>query len=60
MKMGRAIARTRAPRVAAEGDGLALFIAAVGVTAIAPLQLDQGEMPRLDPDAAQLDRLDLF
>jgi hypothetical protein len=46
--------------VAAEGDGLALFIAAVGVTAIAPLQLDQGEMPRLDPDAAQLDRLDLF
>src|SRR5215213_606977 len=60
MKMRRAVARTRAAWIAAEGDGFSLLIAAVGVTAIALLQLDQGKMPRLDPDAAQLDRFHLF
>src|SRR5215207_5536458 len=60
MKMRRAVARTRAAWMAAEGDGLTLLIATVGVTAIALLQLDQGKMPRLDLDAAQLDRLHLF
>ena len=60
MKMRRAITRTRAARMTAEGDGLALFVAAIRIAAIAALQLDQGKMPRFDPDAAQLDRLDLF
>src|SRR6266446_9105464 len=60
MKMGLAISRPRAARMTAEGDGLALFIAAIGVAAIAPLQLYQGEMPWLDRYAAQLDRFDLL
>jgi hypothetical protein len=42
MKMGRAIAGTRATRMTAEGDGFALFVAAVGVAAIAAFQFDEG------------------
>ena len=60
MKMWRAIARTRAARMTAESDGLALLIAAVGIAAVAAFQLDQGEMPQFDRHTAQLDRLDLL
>ena len=57
VKMRRAIARARPPRMAAKGDGFALFVAAVGIAAIAPSEIDQRKMTRLDLDAAQLDRL---
>ena len=38
----------------AEGDGLALIVASIGVVAIPTPQIDQGKVPRLDLDAAQL------
>src|SRR6476659_6057561 len=54
LKMRAAITRTRAARMTAEGDGFALFIAAIGIAAIATLQLGQGKMPRFDVHATQL------
>src|SRR6476620_8598456 len=60
MKMRRAVARTDTARVAAKGDGLTLFVAAIRIPAIAVLQVGQRQMPRLDLDAAQLLRLDLL
>jgi hypothetical protein len=46
--------------MAAEGDGFALLVTAVRVAAIAPFQFDQGQMTRIDLDAAQFDRLRLL
>ena len=60
MKMRAAITQTRAARMTAEGDGLALFVAAIRIAAIAALQLDQGTMPRFDANTAQFDRHGLF
>ena len=37
----------------AEGDGLAFAIAAIRISAIAPLQINQRKMARLDLDASQ-------
>jgi hypothetical protein len=44
----------------AEGDGFALFVTTVGVTAIAAFQLDKGKMPRIGLDTAQLDQFRLL
>ena len=55
LEMRAAITRTRAARMTAEGDSLTLFIAAIGIAAIAVLQLDEGKMPRFDANASQLD-----
>jgi len=41
--------------MAAESDGLALLFPAVGIAAIASLQLDQFEMARSNFDTAKLD-----
>src|SRR5689334_1586681 len=60
VEMRRAIARTRPAGMTAESDRLALLIAAIRIAAIAALQLDQGEMPRLDRCAAQVNRPDLL
>ena len=51
MEMRRAVARTRAARMTAEGDDFALFVAAIGIAAIAVLQLNQRKTARLYPDA---------
>src|SRR4051812_36608650 len=56
MKMRRAVTRTRAARMAAEGDGFALFVPAVRIAAIAVFEFDQGKVTRIGFDAAQLDR----
>src|SRR5216684_9240754 len=45
--------------MAAEGDGLALLVAAVRVAAIAGREIHQRQMARIDFDAAELDRLRL-
>ena len=50
--MRRAVARTFAPRMAAESDGFALLVAALGGAAIAGLEIDQRQMARIDFDAA--------
>src|ERR1700749_3945505 len=55
-----AIAGVLAPRMAAEGDRLALLVAAVGVAAIARFKLDQREMARLDLQAQQRWQIDAF
>ena len=59
-EMRRAIARTRAARMTAEGDGLALFIAALGVTAIARSSSIREDAAVSIAHATQLDRLDLL
>src|SRR3954466_9008321 len=56
MEMGRAVTRTRTARMTTKGNRFALFVATVGVAAIAAFQLDQGKVARIDFDAAQLDR----
>ena len=53
MEMRRAVARAWTARMTAEGDGLALLVASIGVVAISTPQIDQGKVPRLDLDAAQ-------
>src|SRR5579872_5102569 len=53
MDMRGAIARPLLTRVPAEGDGLALRIAAVGVAAIGWLKIDKRKMPRRDRHASQ-------
>jgi hypothetical protein len=40
--------------MAAEGDGLALLVAAIRVAAIAGRKFDQRQMARIDFDAAEL------
>src|ERR1700736_2390144 len=52
--MRRAGADTFPPRMTAEGDSFALLVAAIGIAAIAGLEIDQRKMPRHDFDAAQL------
>src|SRR3982074_2226509 len=55
--MRSAVARALAARVTAKGYGFAVGIAAVGISAVATFQLHEGEMARIDFDAAQLGRL---
>jgi hypothetical protein len=45
MKMRCAIARAFAPGIAAEGNGLAVLVAAMGITAIACFKIDQRQQP---------------
>src|SRR2546423_5762092 len=58
MKMRRAIARAFARGMAAESNGLALPVAAIGIAAIASLEIDKREQARFDADATEFDRLD--
>ena len=39
----------------AKGDGLAIFVTAVWISAIAEIEFHQGKMARTDLDTAQLD-----
>ena len=57
MKMRRAIAGVLAARPAAEGDGFALFVAAIGIAAIPGLKFRQRQMARIGFDAAEPDGL---
>jgi hypothetical protein len=41
----------------AEGDGFALRVTAIWITAIAGLEIDKREMARIDFGTAQFDRL---
>src|SRR5262245_59528351 len=58
--MRGAIARAFAARMATEGDGFPIRVAAVGETAIAAFQLDQREVAGIDLDATKLHLLDRF
>src|SRR5712671_2847499 len=60
MEMRRAVARTWTARMTAEGDGFALLVTAIGIAAVAALQIDHGKMARLDLDAAELGNFDPF
>src|SRR5437879_4265854 len=55
--MRRAIARAGLARMTAEGDRLSLLVTAIGITAVASIELDQRDQTRPDTDAAQFDRL---
>src|SRR5271169_4088674 len=57
MKMRRAVARALAPRVTAEGDRLALFVATVGVAAVAGREVNERKVTRRGFDASELCRL---
>src|ERR1041384_2320814 len=54
MKMRRAIARTPAPGMTAEGNDLAFLVTAIRIAAIALLEIDQRETARVDFDTAKL------
>src|SRR5258708_4500560 len=43
--------------MAAEQDGFALLVAAIGVAALAIFEIDQRHQPRAETDTAELDRL---
>jgi hypothetical protein len=43
--------------VTAKGNGFALFVAAVGITAIVRLEICERNMARIDLDTAELDDL---
>src|SRR4051812_21038952 len=53
MEMRRAVARAHAAAVAAESNGFALGVAAIGVAAITGFEFDQREMARQDFGAAE-------
>src|SRR6476660_2943218 len=57
MKMRSTIARALASRVCAKSNGFALLLPAIGVTAIARLEICERKMARIDLDTAELDGL---
>src|ERR1700759_3186013 len=58
--MRPAIAGARDTRMTAKGVGLPLLFAAIRVSAVAGLEIGEGQQARLDADAAEFYRLDRF